>query len=80
MRMPTWFQASRVSGVPVHWTPVSWQGWVVVAALTAGMLGATVQWAATAPGRLVGAVSGLVAATIAVAALTDGDGPGEDGR
>lgn len=73
MRRPVWFHASRVGGVPVHWTPVTWQGWAVVAALTAGILGAMALWAATAPGRLIGVVCALVVATLAVAALTDGD-------
>ncbi len=58
-----WFRESRIGNVPVHWTPVSWQGWAITGLLTLGII---VEAETNRTPSVVWIVSAMVAATIVV--------------
>lgn len=72
MRRSIWFKATCVGRVPVHWTPVAWQGWAAVAVYVMALcLGLTLH---RFPTPLVLFQCSLVVTLVSVAALTDDRG------
>ena len=69
MKRPIWFKAESWGAVPVHWTPITWQGWAVIGAYIAALLGGLRLH--NSPTLLIVSECGFVIVMIGVAALTD---------
>ena len=76
MDRPVWFYQTRIAGIPAHWTPCTWQGWLVTAIYTLVLLGMIFHdGPAAGKGHDVVSIILLTAAMVAVAALTGKDAP-----
>lgn len=66
MKRPFWFKRHTL-----NWTPCTWQGWLIVAALTGFLAFFALRYAPTSPGLVVVGALCAVALVVGIAVYTD---------